>query len=98
MSTPINELPQLQQEILILLRRQKCSTDRVIVSLKAEGLDYSDPLPHLEALVSMDFVTYEASVEEGFWSLTNKGKVAAELLWFDKKFGDTAQLFRAMGG
>ena len=45
-----------------------------------------------------EFVTYAASAEEGFWSLTDKGKVAAELLWFDQKFGDTAQLFRAMGG
>ena len=98
MDTPINELPQLQQEILILLRRQKCSTERVIVTLKAEGLDYSELLPHLEALVGMDFVTYEASTEEGFWMLTDKGKVAAELLWFDKKFGDTAALFGALGG
>jgi hypothetical protein len=98
MSTPINELPQLQREILIIMRRQKCSTKRIAISLKAEGLDCPEPLPHLQALVELEFVTCEASAEEGFWSLTNKGRVAAELLWFDEKFGDTAQLFRAMSG
>jgi len=98
MSTPINELPQLQREILIIMRRQKCSTKRVAISLKAEGLDCPEPLPHLQALVELEFATYEASAEEGFWSLTDKGRVAAELLWFDEKFGDTAQLFRAMSG
>jgi hypothetical protein len=98
MSTPINELPPLQREILIIMRRQKCSTRRIAISLKAEGLDCPEPLPHLEALVELEFVTCEASAEEEFWSLTDKGKVAAELLWFDEKFGDTAQLFRAMSG
>ena len=98
MSIPINELPQLQQDILIIMRRQRCSTKRVAISLKAEGLDCPDPLPHLRALGELEFVTYAASAEEGFWSLTDKGKVAAELLWFDQKFGDTTQLFRAMGG
>ena len=98
MSPPINELPQLQQKILIIMRRQTCSTKRIAVSLKAEGLDCPDPLPHLRALVELEFITCEESAEEGFWSLTDKGKVAAELLWFDDKFGDTAQLFRAMSG
>ena len=98
MSPPINELPRLQQEILIIMRRQKCSTRRLVVSLKDVGLDCPDPLPHLHALVEMEFVTFEASAESQLWLLTDKGKVAAELLWFDKKFGDTSTLFRAMGG
>jgi hypothetical protein len=98
MSTPINELPQLQREILIIMRRQKCSTKRIAISLKAEGLDCPEPSPHLQALAELEFVTCEASAEGGVWSLTDKGKVAAELLWFDEKFGDTAQLFRAMSG
>ncbi len=98
MSPPINELPQLQQKILIIMRGQKCSAKRIAISLKAEGLDCPDPLPDLRALVELEFITCEASAEEGFWSLTDKGKVAAELLWFDEKFGDTAQLFRAMSG
>lgn len=98
MSIPINELPQLQQDILIIMRRQRCSTKRLVISLKDAGQDCPDPLPHLHALVEMEFITFEASAEGEFWSLTNKGRVAAELLWFDKRFGDTAQLFRAMGG
>jgi len=98
MSPPMNELPQLQQKILIIMRRQTCSTKRIAVSLKAEGLDCPEPLPHLRALVELEFINCETSAEEGFWSLTDKGKVAAELLWFDERFGDTAQLFRAMSG
>ena len=98
MSQPINELPQLQQEILIIMRRQKCSTHRIAVSLKDAGLDCPDPLPHLHALVELEFVTFEASAEGQLWSLTDKGKVAAELLWFDKRFGDTSMIFRALGG
>lgn len=98
MSTPINELPQIQQEILILMRRQKCSARRIAVSLKDAGLDCPDPLPHLQALVEMEFIAYEASPEGELWSLTDKGKVAAELLWFDRDFGDTSALFKALGG
>jgi hypothetical protein len=98
MSTPINELPLLQQKILIIMRRQECSTQRIAISLKAEGLDCPEPSPHLQALAELEFVTCEPSAEEALWSLTDKGRVAAELLWFDDKFGDTASLFRAMSG
>jgi len=98
MSTPINELPQVQQEILVLMRRQKCSTPRIAISLKHAGLDCPDPLPHLQALVEMEFITYQGSPEGELWSLTDKGRVAAELLWFDRKFGDTSALFKALGG
>jgi hypothetical protein len=98
MSPPINELPPPQQKILIIMRRQECSTQRIAISLKAEGLDCPEPLPHLQALAELEFVTREASAEEEVWSLTDKGRVAAELLWFDERFGDTAQLFRAMSG
>ena len=64
MSTVINELPQIQQEILIMLRRQKVSTQRITVSLKVAGHDWCpDPLPHLQALVELEFVTCEALAE-----------------------------------
>ena len=98
MSTAINELPQIQQEILIILRRQKVSTQCITVSLKAAGHDCPDPLPHLQALVELEFVTCEASAEGEQWLLTNKGMVAAELLWFERRFDDPSRLFRALGG
>jgi hypothetical protein len=97
MSPAINELPQVQQEILIIMRRERLTLHRLAISLKDAKVDCPDPMPHLHALVDMDFVQFEASPEGGFWSLTNKGKVAGELLWFDKKAGGTDKLFRAMG-
>ena len=98
MSTAINELPPVQQEILIMLRRQKVSTPRITVSLKAAGHDCPDPLSHLQALVELEFVTCEPSAEGEHWFLTNKGMVAAELLWFERHFDDPSRLFRALGG
>ena len=81
-----------------MLRRQKVSTRRITVSLKAAGHDCPDPLPHLQALAELEFVTCEASIEGNCWFLTNKGMVAAELLWFERHFGDASRLFRALGG
>ena len=120
MSAVINELPQIEQEILIMLRRQKVSTQRITVSLKAAGHDCPDPLPSLQALVELEFVTCEASAEgepctwpctcpvqrgqvqgrpgQVHWFLTNRGMVAAELLWFERRFDDPSRLFRALGG
>jgi len=95
-STTINELPPAQQEILIVLRRQKVPTQRITVSLKAAGHDCPDSLPHLQALAELEFVTYEASDEGGHWFLTPKGMVAAELLWFDRRFDDPSRLFTAL--
>jgi hypothetical protein len=97
MSTPINELPQEQQEILIIMRREKLTLHRLVISLKDAGVDCPDPMPHLHALVDMDFVQFEASPEGGLWFLTDRGKVAAELLWFDQKAGGTDKLLRALG-
>jgi len=97
MSTAINELPPVQQEILVMLRRQKVPTQRITVSLKAAGHDCPDPLPHLQALVELEFVTHEALAEAARWFLTNKGMVAAELLWFERHFDDPSRLFRALG-
>jgi hypothetical protein len=96
--TAINELPPIQQEILIMLRRQKVPTQRITVSLKATGHDCPDPLPHLQALVELEFVTYETSAQGEHWFLTNKGMVAAELLWFERHFADPSRLFRALRG
>jgi hypothetical protein len=96
-STAINELPQIQQEILIMLRRQKVSTQRITVSLKAAGHDCPDPLPHLQALAELEFVTSQALAEGQRWFLTNKGMVAADLLWFERRFDDPSRLFRALG-
>ena len=81
-----------------MLRRQKVSTQRVTVSLKAAGYDHPDPLPHLQALIELEFVTSEALADGDRWFLTNKGMVAAELLWFERHFGDPSRLFRALGG
>jgi hypothetical protein len=97
-STTINELPPVQQEILIMLRRQRVPIQHITVSLKAAGHDCPDPLPHLQALVELEFVTREALAEGDCWFPTNKGKVAAELLWFERRFGDSSRLFRALGG
>lgn len=97
MSPPINELPQVQQSILIMMRREKLTLHRLAISLKAEGIDCPDPMPHLHALVDLEFVQFEAQGQDGLWSLTNKGKVAAELLWFDQKAGGTDKLLKAMG-
>lgn len=98
MGVPINELPQIQKDVLIILRRQTVSTERLILSLKAEGIECSDPLPTLEVLIALEFVSHEGEEGERLWSLTNKGKVAAELLWFEKRYGDTGKLFGALGG
>ena len=81
-----------------MLRRQKVSIQRISVSLKAAGHDCPDPLPHLQALAELEFVTCEASAEGEPWFLTNKGMVAAELLWFERKFDNPSRLFRALGG
>lgn len=98
MSVPINELPQIQKDVLIILRRQTVSIERLVLSLKAEGVDCADPLPTLETLVAFEFVSYEGGPEGGRWSLTNKGKVAAELLWLEKRFEDPAKMLGALGG
>jgi hypothetical protein len=97
MSPAINELPQVQQDILIIMRREKVTLHRLAVSLKDAGTDCPDLMPHLHVLVDMEFLQFEAQGEDGLWSLTNKGKVAAELLWFDRRFGDTGKLARALG-
>ena len=80
-----------------MLRRQKVSTDRIAVTLRVNGVECDDPLPHLQALVELEFVTSEGSAEGEHWFLTNKGMVAAELLWFERHFGDPSRLFRALG-
>jgi predicted ArsR family transcriptional regulator len=96
-STAINELPPTQQEILIILRRQKVSADRIAVTLRVNGIECDNPMTHLQALVEPEFLTYEALAEGAHWFLTDKGKVAAELLWFDKRFDDPSKLFGALG-
>jgi len=95
--TVIGALPPTQQEILIILRRQKVSADRIAVTLRANGVECDDPMPHLQALAELEFLTYEASAEGAHWFLTDKGKVAAELLWFDRRFDDPSKLFGALG-
>ena len=81
-----------------MLRRQKVSTQRITVSLKAAGYDHPDPLPHLQALIELEFVACEAAAERKQWFLTNSGMVAAELLWFERHFDDPSRLLRALGG
>jgi len=54
--TVISELPPTQQEILIILRRQKVSADRIAVTLRANGVECDDPMPHLQALVELEFL------------------------------------------
>jgi len=81
-----------------MLRRQKVSTQRIVVSLKAAGHDCPDPLPHLQALAELEFVTYQTPAQGEHWFLTDKGMVAAELLWFERHFGDPSRLFRALRG
>jgi hypothetical protein len=98
MGIPINELPQIQKDILIILRRQTVSTERLILSLKADGVDCPDPLPTLEMLVALEFVSHEEGPEGGRWSLTNKGKVAAELLWLERRFEDPSKMLASLGG
>jgi len=96
MSTPINELPQVQQDILIVLRSQPVSLQRLVVSLKDAGADYPHPLPHLHALVGEELVQFAGKEDSQEWSLTLKGRVAAELLWFERKYGDVSKLFGAL--
>jgi hypothetical protein len=98
MSIPINELPQIQKDVLIILRRQTVSTERLIISLRAEAVECPDPLPVLEMLVALEFVSHEEGPDGKRWSLTDKGRVAAELLWFERKYEDASKLFGALGG
>jgi len=96
MSVPINELPPVQREILIIMRREKLTPHRLLVSLKHAAVDCPDLMPHLHALADLEFLQVETRGEEELWSLTDKGKVAAELLWFDRQYGDVSKLFSAI--